>query len=198
MIRQRRIWSHCFPRVPSLSPLRLDQTTKTAVTPKQLFWTGEKPAVFQKRLWTKKSGIIIGVTLDLINTHRSCDVIPDNHTPQATRALSAYKEGIMMDRTCWSITNHAVAGVRTVDFSRLGLTPNFLKSKKYLPRTTKIRPWSTFYRRLGTPRSTSLWRTAGEQSGARVVLSSSWGATETVGCIPSNSTPSLLSQVSHL
>jgi len=30
---------------------------------------------------------------------------------ESTRALTAYKEGVMMDRTCWGQTNHAVAAV---------------------------------------------------------------------------------------
>jgi len=52
------------------------------------------------------------------NTVKLLSLQPITLFIEATRILHQYKEGILMDRTCWSQTNHAVAGV--------GYTPQYI------------------------------------------------------------------------
>jgi len=52
------------------------------------------------------------------NTIKLLSIQPVTLFIEATRTLHQYKEGILLDRTCWSETNHAVAGV--------GYTPQYI------------------------------------------------------------------------
>lgn len=52
------------------------------------------------------------------NTVKLLSLQPVTLFIEATRTLHQYKEGILMDQTCWSQTNHAVAGV--------GYTPQYI------------------------------------------------------------------------